>query len=114
MKREKKKVKINYLSSWSESGTHYNQTITLNKDFIKYINKLIKNYHNSSYENKCITAETIGFSTYYDMYLEEIDLTKDYYFLNITQLIFIYYYLRINNYDIKRIKNRNTLLKVVE
>ena len=112
MKREKRKVKVNYLSSWSENGTHYNQTITLDKKFIKYINKLIKYYHNSSYEVKCITAEKIGFSTYYDCYLKEIDLTKDYYFMNITQLQFIYYYLSINNYDIKRILNRNTLLKM--
>lgn len=110
----KKKVKVNYLSSWSEEGTHYDQTITLKKDFIKYINKLIKNYHNSDYENQCITAETIGFSTYYDCYLKEIDLNKNYEFLTLTQLSFIYYYLNINNYDTKRILRRNTLLKVVE
>ena len=113
MKREKKKVKVNYLSSWSESGTHYNQTITLDKKFIKYINKLIKYYHNSSSEVKNITANSVGFSTYYDCYLKEIDLAKNYYFMNITQLKFIYYYLSINNYDIKRILCRNTLLKFI-
>lgn len=110
--KNKKKIKVNYLQNWNEDGTHYDQTITLKKDFIKYINKLIKHYHNSTYENKCITADSIGFSTYYDCYLKEIDLTKNYYFMNITQLKFIYYYLSINNYDVKRILCRNTLLKM--
>lgn len=108
-----KKIKVNYLSSWDESGTHYNQTITIKKDFIKYVNKLIRHYHNSNYENKSITADTIGFSTYYDCYLEEIDTKKDYNFLTLTQLKFIYYYLSINNYDVKRILARNTILKII-
>lgn len=112
--RKARKVKVNYLSSWNNDGTHYNQTITLNKVFIKYINKLIKHYHNSDYENKCIIADRIGFSTYYDCYLTEIDTKKDYEFLTLTQLSFIYYYLSINNYDVKRILRRNTLLKITD
>lgn len=109
-----RKVKVNYLSNWNTDGTHYNQTITLDKNFIKYINREIKNYHNSTSDIKNITADCIGFSTYYDCYLQEIDTTKDYEFLTLTQLKFLYYYLAINNYDTKRILGRNTLLKMVK
>jgi len=109
----KKKIKVNYRQNWSDAGTHYTQTIYLSKKFVDYINLLIRDYHNSSYENKEILASQVGFSIYYDMYLEEIDLEKGYYFMNITQLKFIYYYLNINNYDTKRILYRNTMLKVV-
>lgn len=109
----KKKVKVNYLQSWNDEGTHFDQTIYVKKEFIKYINKLIRFYHSCDSENKNIIADTIGFSTYYDCYLKEIDTKKDYEFLTLTQLSFIYYYLSINNYDIKRILGRNTLLKFV-
>jgi len=112
MKRQKKKVKVNYLQSWDVDGTHFNQTITLDLDFIKYVNKQIRYYHNATSENKEIIANTIGFSTYYDCYVKEIDTTKEYYFMNLTQLSFIYYYLNINNYDTKRILRRNTLLRI--
>lgn len=107
-----KKVIVNYLQHWNEEGTHYTQTITLDKNFIKYINKLIKKYHESNEESKNIISNFVGFSTYYDFYLKEIDTSKNKYFLNITQLKYIYYYLSINNYDIKRIKDRNTLLLI--
>ena len=105
-----KKVIVNYCQHWNEEGTHYTQTITIDKSFIKYINKQIKKYHESTAENKNILSGYVGFSTYYDFYLKEIDTTKDKYFLNITQLHFIYYYLNINRYDTRRIKERNTLL----
>ena len=108
-----KKIKVNYKKCWGNDGTCYNQIITLKKDFIKYINKQIRNYWNSSEENKRIIEDSIGFNSYYNFYLEELELS-DYIFLNITKLQFIYYYLSINNYDIKRVKCRNTIVKVVD
>jgi hypothetical protein len=106
-----KKLKVDYKKRWGTDGTVYDQTITLNKDFIKYINKNIKYYHNATDEVKEIITKNIGFSKYYDCYLEELDTTKNINYLYITQLQFIYYYLSINNYDVKRVKLRNTIIK---
>lgn len=107
-----KKIKIDYKKHIAKDGTIYDQTITLSKDFVNYINKNIKYYKNASPEVKNCIAEDIGFSIYYDYYLEEIK--EEINFLKMTQLQFIYYYLSINNYDIKRIKTRNTIIKVVK
>ena len=106
-----KKIKVDYKKHIANDGTIYDQTITLPKDFVKYINKNIKYYHNLSEEVKECTAENIGFSKYYDYYLEE--LKADINFLTLTQLKFIYYYLNINNYDTKKIKVRNTIIKTI-
>ena len=113
MKKTRKKVIVNYQQEWSEDRTHYTQQITLDKKFLKYINKNIKYYHDASHEVQETIADSVGFSTYYDCYLEPLDLKKSKIFLTLTQLSFIFYYLHINNYDIKRIKRRNTLIKVI-
>jgi hypothetical protein len=112
-KRTKKHLIVSYQKAWGKDGTFYDQHIKINKDFIKYINKQIKHYHNADYENKNIIADTIGFSTYYDCYLNELDIRNKYNYLTLTQLSFIYYYLSVNNYDINRIKRRNTIIEVV-
>ena len=108
-----KPVKVGYRKNWGSDGTCYTQTITLTKDFAKYINKQIKYYHNASDETKNIICDSVGFSKYYDYYLDEIDTKKSINYLFLTQLSFIYYYLSINNYDISRIKKRNTILKII-
>ena len=110
---KKKKIIVSYQKSWGTDGTLYNQKIKLDRSFLNYINKLIKHYHNANEENKNIIAENVGFSTYYDCYLDEIDTKQKYNCLFLTQLCFIYYYLSINNYDVSRIKRRNTILEVV-
>ena len=110
----KKHITISYQKEWGKDGTVYDQKIKINKDFIKYINKQIKHYHNANYENQCIIADTIGFSTYYDCYLKELDADAKTNYTTQVQLSFIYYYLSINNYDVSRIKRRNTKIKVVE
>lgn len=109
-----KKIVVDYKKTYSSDGCVYNQTITLNKKFIKYINKNIKEYHNSPSDVKDILCKTIGFSKYYDCYLEELNLNKKNIFLTLTQLKYIYYYLSINNYNVKRILHRNTKLNIVE
>lgn len=108
-----KNIKVNYRQHWSNDGTHYDQTIKLDKSFIKYINKQIDNYYNSNDENKEIICKTIGFSKYYDCYLQKININEKICFLNLTQLRFIYYYLSINNYIIDRILYRNTMLEII-
>lgn len=113
MSKKLKKLVVSYQKCWNTDGTVFDQKIKLDKSFLKYVNKLIRHYHNDTYENKCITADTIGFSTYYDCYLDEIDTDKKYNFLFLTQLSFIYYYLSVNNYDTSRIKRRNTIIEVV-
>lgn len=108
-----KKIKVNYRQNWGKDGTHYTQTITLDKSFIKYVNKNIKYYFNATPEVRETIANSVGFSTYYDCYLEELDLKETYNFLTHTQLMFIYYYLEVNNYDTRRILDRNTIIKGV-
>lgn len=108
-----KKIKVNYRQNWGKDGTHYTQTITLDKGFIKYINKNIRYYFDADYDVKETIAESVGFSTYYDCYLEELDEKETYNYLTLTQLRFIYYYLAVNNYDVKRVLYRNTIIKGV-
>ena len=107
-----KKITVDYKRHFDKNGTCYDQTITLSKDFIKYINKLIRYYHNSSDEVKNITCETTGISRYNDFYLEELPQKENIIYLSLTQLKFIYHHLAINTYDIKRIKYRNTRIRV--
>lgn len=107
-----KKIIVDYKRHFDKNGTCYNQTITLSKDFIKYINKLIRHYHNASDEVKNITCETTDISRYYDFYLEELPQNENIMYLTLTQLKFIYHHLAINNYDTKRIKHRNTRIRV--
>ena len=110
MSRKLKKVVVSYQKHFDNNGTCYNQVIKLDKSFMKYINKLVRYYFESSYEIQNIIAESVGFSMYYDCYLEELDTKEKYNYLTLTQLSFIYYYLFVNNYDVSRIKRRNTLL----
>jgi hypothetical protein len=107
------KIKVDYKKHWGKDGTCYSQTITLKKDFLKYINKQIDNYFNSSVEVREIIADNSGISTYYDCYLDKINVEEKYNYLTLTQLLFIEYYLDINNYDTRRVKYRNTIIKVV-
>lgn len=107
-----KKIKVNYRQNWGKDGTHYDQTITLDKSFIKYINKNIRYYFEAAPEVKETIAKSVGFSTYYDCYLEELNEKEAYNYLTLTQLRFIYYYLAVNNYDVKRVLYRNTIIKV--
>ena len=109
-----KNIKVDYKKHWGKDGTVYSQTITLEKDFLKYINKNIDYYFNASSEVKETIADSIGFSTYYDYYLEKLDLKEEYNYLTLTQLRFIAYYLYKNNYDLKRVLHRNTIIKVVD
>ena len=109
-----KKLVIDYKRHWGESGACYNQTITLTSDFIKYINKLIRYYHNASDEVKATICESVGFSSYYDFYLEELPQNENVIYLGLTQLKFVYYHLAMNNYDVSKIKARNTILKIKE
>lgn len=108
-----KKLIIDYKKHYDKNGNVYNQTITLTSDFIKYINKIIKQYHKSSHEVKNITAECVGFSRYYENNLTELKAKEKTIFLNLTQLQLLYYYLSINNYCVDKIKVRNTIIKVV-
>ena len=61
-----KKITVDYKRHFDKNGTCYNQTITLSKDFIKYINKLIKYYQNANNEVQKTICESVGFSKYYD------------------------------------------------
>lgn len=113
MSRKAKKIIVSYQKRWGTDGTCYNQTIKLDKNFIKYINKLIKKYHESDDELKNIICDRVGFSKYYDCYLDELNTKESINYLFLTQLSFIYYYLSINNYDVSRIKRRNTIIQVI-
>ena len=110
----KKKIIVSYQKRWGTDGTVYDQTIKLDKSFIKYINKQVRYYHNASNDVKSIICDSVGFSKYYDCYLQELDASAKINYLFLTQLKFIYYYLSINNYDVSRIKARNTIIKVSE
>ena len=107
-----KKIIVDYKRNWGQDGTCYNQTITLTSDFIRYINKLIKYYQNADDEVQKTICESVGFSKYYDFYLEELPQNENIIYLGLTQLKFIHYHLAINNYDIQRIKYRNTRIRV--
>lgn len=111
--RTDKRIIVDYKKHWGESGTCYSQTIQVNKKFIKYVNKEIKNYWKSDENIKSVYQKSVGFSSYYDCYLKEINIKEKIVFLNLTQLQFIYFYLSLNNYDVSRIKYRNTLLKII-
>ena len=113
MSRKAKKLIVSYQKRWGSDGTCYNQTIKLDKNFIKYINKQIKYYHNASDEIKNIICDSVGFSKCYDCYLDELNEKESVNYLFLTQLSFIYYYLSINNYDVSRIKIRNTIIKII-
>lgn len=109
--KKKKHLIIDYKKSF-KNGCVYSQTITINKHFLNYINKQVKKYKNLSCENKCILLDNIGISYYYEFYIEELIKNQKYVYLGANMLKFIYYYLDINNYDISKIKNRNTRLKI--
>ena len=111
--RTPKKIIISYRKNWNNDGTFYNQKIKLNKDFIKYLNKNIRYYHNVSDDVKETICDSVGFSKYYDCYLKELDTKNKYNYTSQVQLSFIYYYLNINNYDVSKIKRRNTIIEVI-
>ena len=108
-----KKLIIDYKRHYDKNGYIYDQTITLTNDFVKYINKIVRQYHKSSHEVKNITAECVGFSRYNENCLTELKAKDRIIFLNLTQLQLLYYYLSINNYCVDKIKVRNTIIKVV-
>ena len=108
---KKKHLTIDYKKSYN-NGCVYSQTITINKHFLNYINKQVKKYKNLSCENKIILLDNIGISLYYELYIEELPGNANYIYLGLNMLKFIYYYLDINNYDISKIKYRNTRLKI--
>ena len=107
-----KKITVDYKRHFDKNGTCYNQTITLTSDFIRYINKLIKYYQNADDEVQKTICETTCISRYYDFYLEELPQNDNIIYLTLTQLKFIYHHLAINNYDVQKIKYRNTRIRV--
>lgn len=107
-------MKVNYFKEWGEDGTVYNQTITIEKEHIEKFNEFIRAEKQEVENKKVITSDELKTL----MYLNELTEGKNYTTLT-TLRNFIYYY-RLHIYnpykdekDLKRILNRNTIIKVI-
>lgn len=112
----KNKIIVSYQKQFDNNGTCYTQTIKINKNFIRYINKLIEHEKENNFNNMAL-YNSMGIFSVCNLfwYLEALQENEVNY-LTITQLHFIRYYILENNkkmYNIlnKKIKlDRNTIL----
>ena len=111
------KLKVDYKKHWGKDGTVYNQTITIDPNFMKLYNNFLLDkkikIDNNFYNTHTYSEE--------DLKIKSIDyLEKGNNFTNLIHLRllleFIIYYNKNNNNKInyKRILYRNTIVKVVE
>lgn len=107
-------MKVSYLKEWSNDGTFYNQTITIEKEFIGKFNEIVK-AKKEEISKKIIHSNE-------DMkvlcYLQELKVGKNYTHLT-TLDYFMKFYLKYiyeppkRDKDYQRILERNTIIKVI-
>ena len=112
-------MKINYRKNFDNTGTVYNQTITINKELAEKFNKYISDIKNRINYKKTWDNEDLKISCYLTM-LEINTLFETLNYINLTTLnYFIKFYLKTiynppkKDKDFERIKWRNTIIKVV-
>lgn len=114
-------MKVNYRKNYSNNGTAYNQTITINKETAEKFNKYVLYIKNKINYKKSWSNEDLKTSLYLKM-LEINTHFETLNYINLTTLdCFMKFYLtwiyirkapkRDKNYE--RIKWRNTIIKVI-
>lgn len=104
--------KVSYQKEFGNNGTVFTQKIKVNRDvvdrFNKYVNQ-VKNKINDKYKKEhSIDYQHLKILTYLD------ELYKDYNYLSLTQLHFFMYFMSYYEHkDIKRIKDRNTIIEII-
>ena len=107
-------MKVNYLKEWSNDGTFYNQTITIEKKYIEKFNEIVRAKKEEASKKIILSNEDMKIL----YYLEELKVGKNY--TKLTTLdYFMKFYLkyiyeppkRDKNYE--RILERNTIINVI-
>jgi len=104
-------MKVNNQNKWGNDGTHYNQTITINQKtavlFNNYIEKILNEDKKEIEAKRIMTNEQAK----REIYLKRLSLGANYLYLT-TLFYFMLFLGRHTNENIKRIKNRNTIIIV--
>lgn len=104
-------MRVNFRNKWDNEGTHYNQTITIDKKtavlFNNYIEKIL-NEDKKEIERK---REMTNAQAKREMYLKKLSFGTNY--LHLTTLLYFFTFLKNEMHEsTKRLKNRNTIIIV--
>lgn len=104
-------MKVDYKKHWGNNGTVYDQTITIDKTTMEEYNNYIcdlKTNIDFKFTKKHVYSEN-------DLKIKSIDyLEKGINFTNLIHLNLFIVFCQKTERDIKRLKYRNTIIKVVD